>query len=89
MVETYKHKSRMWTIIVAVIVAISTIGINDWQNILPTKYSFLAPTIVAVLGFVVAQLTEEKRVNVAEQLVHEEYAQEPSETVEFGSELGA
>lgn len=71
--ESYKNYSRFSTLIVTVITAISVIGIDEWKVILTPKYAFLAPVIVAVLSFVVAQYTEEKRVNRAEELVHDQY----------------
>lgn len=73
MVESYKNKSRMWTLLMAVLTAIAGIGVDQWQSVLPKKYIFLAPIIVSFLGYFVAQYTEEKRVAVAEDLVHEEY----------------
>lgn len=73
MTETFKHKSRIITIIVGIIVYLGSMSVAQWQSILPEKYAGLATAIVIILGFLVNQLSEEKRVSVAEQLVHEEY----------------
>lgn len=80
--ESYKNYSRFSTLIVTVITAISVIGIDEWKVILTPRYAFLAPVIVAVLSFIVAQYTEEKRVNRAEELVHKEYSSSEAQTEE-------
>lgn len=82
MLESYKNTSRLWTLIMALLTAISMIGVEEWQTILPQKYVFLAPIIVAFLGYFVAQYTEEKRVNRAEELVHKKYSSSEAQTEE-------
>lgn len=82
MLESYKNTSRLWTLIMALLTAISMIGVEEWQTILPQKYVFLAPIIVAFLGYFVAQYTEEKRVIRAEELVHESYVSSEAQTEE-------
>ena len=79
--ESYKHKSRMYTLIAALISGISIISVEQWQTLLGPKYSVFGPVIVSIIAFLLAQLTEEKRVTVAEDLVHLEYAR-PSEEAE-------
>ncbi len=78
-ITSFKKSSRIITIIMAILVYLGTISVETWQTILPTEYVYLAPGIVIIIGFFINQLSEEKRVTHAEQLVHQEYQSTPVE----------
>ena len=46
---------------------------------MPEELAYLAPIIVLFAGYIVTQTTENTRVDVAEQLIHEEYAEQSSD----------
>lgn len=79
MITTFKHKSRIITIIATVFTALGTLTVEQWTNILPPELSQYATIIVILIGFIVAQLSEEKRVEVAQKLVHLTYQNDESE----------
>ena len=71
MTETYKYKSRLITAIAFIIMLLAAITPEAWQSFLPNQYWVFIPTIIAALTWLAAQLSEEKRVQTAEQLVIE------------------
>lgn len=73
MVETYKYKSKFATAIAFIAALISYLGKDGLAQYIPEEYAFLIPILVFAAGYVVAQSTENKRVEVAEQMVHEQY----------------
>ena len=73
MVESYKYKSKIATAIAFIAAFIVYIGKDELAKILPPEYAFLASFIVIVAGYVLAQGTENKRVNIAELLVASQY----------------
>ena len=73
MVETYKYKSKFATAIAFIAALISYLGKDGLAQFIPEEYAFLIPLLVFAAGFVLAQSTEDKRVEVAEQMVHEQY----------------
>ncbi|MBO6273465.1 hypothetical protein J6O48_11895 [bacterium] len=72
MVESYKLKSKLATAIGGIATVITTLGVNQLEAIFP-EYGRFIPVIVALATWYVSQTTENKRVEVAEQLVHEQY----------------
>ena len=48
-------------------------GKDMLAQILPTRIAYLAPIIVLIAGYIVVQTTENIRVDVAEQKIHEQY----------------
>lgn len=73
MVESYKYKSKIATAIAFIASFIAYIGKDGLAQYIPEEYAFLIPILVFAAGYVVAQSTENKRVEVAEQMVHEQY----------------
>jgi len=73
MVETYKYKSKIATAIAFIAALISYLGKDGLAQFIPEEYAFLIPILVFAAGYVLAQSTENKRVEVAEQMVHEQY----------------
>ena len=72
MTESYKTKSRIATAIAFIAALISYLGVDGLKQIIPAEYAGAIPIIVFVAGYILAQSTEDKRVEVAEQLVREE-----------------
>lgn len=77
MTETFKHKSRLITVLAAIIIGvltyISTMQPEILAQYLP-GYERYAPIIIVLAAIVLNALSEEKRVNVAEQLAIEHNA---------------
>ena len=73
MVETYKYKSKTATAIAFIAALISYLGKDGLTQIMPAEYAFLIPILVFAAGYVLAQTTENKRVEIAEQMIQEEY----------------
>ena len=74
MVESYKNKSKIANILVFTAGLITYIGVDNLTKIMPAEYAYLAPIIVMVAGYIIVQNTEDRRVNVAEQLITEKYS---------------
>lgn len=73
MVETYKYKSKIATAISFLAAFVVYIGEPGLKQIIPPEYAFYIPILVLLCGYFVSQSTENKRVEVAEQMVHEQY----------------
>ena len=73
MVESYKYKSQIATAAALIAGLIVYIGKDNLATIVPAQYANWIPIIVMIAGYVLAQVTENKRVEVAEQIVREEY----------------
>ena len=72
-IESYKYKSKIATLIAFIAAFIVYVGKDELAKLLPAEYAFLAGIIVLIAGYITAQSTENKRVNVAETLVHAQY----------------
>lgn len=72
MVESYKLKSKLATAIGGIATVISVLGVDQLQAAFP-GYGQWIPVIVALATWYISQTTENKRVAIAEQLVHEQY----------------
>lgn len=75
MVESFKVKSRLANVLVFVAGLVSYMGVDGLRTVIPSRYANFVPVIVMVAGYIVVQLTEDKRVTVAEELVHDVYQQ--------------
>lgn len=71
--ESYKTKSKIATAISFIASFIAYIGKDGLTQIMPSEFATIVPIIVLLAGYIVTQTTENKRVDVAEQMVHEEY----------------
>ncbi|WP_407415776.1 hypothetical protein [Methanobrevibacter sp.] len=76
MVETYKYKSKIATAISFIAALIAYLGKDGLTEIMPAEYAFLIPILIFAAGYVLAQKTEDKRVDVAEQMVLEKIAKD-------------
>ena len=83
MVESFKFKSRFANVVVFVAGLVSYIGVDGLRSVIPSDYAYLVPVIVMVAGYIVVQATEDKRVAVAEELVHDEYRDEALSDVDI------
>lgn len=67
--ESLKNYSRAVNIIVFICSLITYLGVDGLSNIVPNEYKYVIPTIIAIAGFVLVQLSEEARVERAQELV--------------------
>ena len=65
---SFKKKSRLITAISFIITILAFISVDEWASVLPQDFVFLAPTLVAVIGYIASQLSEEARVVRAEEI---------------------
>lgn len=82
MVESYKYKSKIATAIGFLATIIVSLGKDGLTKIIPAEYVWIIPVLVTIASWILAQKTEDNRVDVAEQMVHEEYSQTIPETTE-------
>lgn len=71
MVETYKYKSKIATAASFIAAFIVYIGKDGLTEIMPAELAYLIPIIVFIAGYIVSQSTENKRVDIAEQMIYE------------------
>ena len=76
MVETYKYKSKIATAAAFIATIIVCLGKDGLTQIMPTEYAYIIPAIIGIAGWILAQKTENKRVDIAEQMVLEKIAKE-------------
>lgn len=76
MTQTYKYKSKIATAIAFIAGIIVYLGKDGLAQIIPGKYANIIPVIVLIAGYILAQTTEDKRVDVAEQIAYEEIAKQ-------------
>lgn len=74
--KSYKIPSKITNLVVFLAAFIVYIGRDGLLQILPEQLAYLAPIIVLLAGYIAAQKTEDKRVEVAEQLAVENHIQE-------------
>jgi len=75
MVKSYKYKSKIATAIAFIAAFIVYVGKDELAKLLPTEYAFIASFLVILAGYILAQGTENKRVDIAELLVEAKYNQ--------------
>lgn len=80
--KSYKIPSKVTNLVVFIAAFIVYIGRDGLLQILPEQLAYLAPIIVLIAGYIAAQKTEDKRVEVAEQLAVENHIQE-QKTAEY------
>lgn len=71
--KSYKIPSKVTNIIVFLAAFIVYIGRDGLLQILPEQLAYLAPIIVLIAGYIATQKTEDKRVDIAEQLAVENH----------------
>lgn len=75
MIPTYEYKSKIANIIAFLAGLITYMGRDMLAQILPKEVAYLAPFIVTFAGYILAQKTENIRVDVAQQRAVERYQQ--------------
>lgn len=75
MIPTYEYKSKIANIIAFLAGLITYMGRDMLAQILPKEIAYLAPFIVTLAGYILAQKTENIRVDVAQQRAVERYQQ--------------
>lgn len=87
MVETYKYKSKIATAIAFIAMIIVSLGQDGLTKIIPAEYVWTIPVIVGIATWILAQKTEDKRVDVAEKIILEKFAKlVPTEDVDPAAE---
>ena len=72
-IQSYKYKSKIATAISFIAAFLVYIGKDELAKVMPTEWAYLAPIIVLIAGYILTQGTENKRVNIAEQLIEAKY----------------
>lgn len=87
--KSYKIKSKIWTAISFIAAFIVYIGKDGLSQFIPNEYANIISIIVLIAGYIITQKTEDKRVNIAEQLIHESYTDPTPEVLndEYTGEL--
>jgi len=75
MIPTYEYKSKIANIIAFLAGLVTFMGRDMLAQILPKEIAYLAPFIVTFAGYILAQKTENIRVDVAQQRAVERYQQ--------------
>lgn len=75
MIESYKNKSKIATAISFIALFIMYLGKDKIAELLPPEYAFIAGIIVTIASWYLSQTTENTRVDIAEQRVHELYTE--------------
>ena len=90
-IESYKYKSQIATAAAFIAGLIVYIGQDNLKTVIPAEYANWILIIVLVAGYILAQVTENKRVNIAEQIVREEYndptAEEDEDDIVVGDDV--
>ncbi|MBQ2653009.1 MAG: hypothetical protein IJF83_05595 [Methanobrevibacter sp.] len=86
MTQSYKNKSKITNAIVFIAGLITYLGQENLATILPAQYAKLAPIIVLVAGYIAVQITENIRVEKAEELAVINYEAENNATVDPAAE---
>ena len=81
MVESYKYKSKIATAIAFIAGFIAYVGKDGLNQIVPKEYSFIIPILIFGATYILTQSTENKRVEVAEELIHEQYQNDDDPTI--------
>lgn len=66
--KSLKPYSRIITAASFIITILAFISVDAWETVLPSSMVVYAPTIVAVIGYLATQLSEEQRVVRAEEM---------------------
>lgn len=73
MVESFKYKSKIATAIAFIAMIITALGKDGLTQIIPAEYVWTIPVLIGAASWILAQKTEDHRVEVAEEMVHEQY----------------
>lgn len=73
MVESFKYKSKIATAVAFIAMIITALGKDGLTQIIPAEYVWTIPVLIGAASWILAQKTEDHRVEVAEEMVHEQY----------------
>ena len=65
-IESYKYKSKIATAVAFIATIIVNLGKDGLTKIIPEEYVWIIPVLVTIASWILAQKTEDKRVDVAE-----------------------
>ncbi len=71
-VQSYKPYARIISLVSAIIIIIASLDASQVIQLFP-QYASQINTILMIAGLIAPVLAQEKRVSVAEELVHQEY----------------
>ena len=86
MVQSYKNKSKTTNAIVFIAGLITYLGKDNLTQLLPQEYVNWAPIIVLIAGYIAVQVTENIRVEKAEELAIINYEAENTSTIDPATE---
>lgn len=86
MVQSYKNKSKTTNAIVFIAGLITYLGKDNLTQLLPQEYANWAPIIVLIAGYIAVQVTENIRVEKAEELAIINYEAENTSTIDPATE---
>lgn len=86
MVQSYKNKSKTTNAIVFIAGLITYLGKDNLTQLLPQEYTNWAPIIVLIAGYIAVQVTENIRVEKAEELAIINYEAENTSTIDPATE---
>lgn len=86
MIQSYKNKSKITNAIVFLAGLITYIGKDNLATILPRECANLAPIIILIAGYIAVQVTENIRVEHAEELAVINYEAENNATLDPAAE---
>lgn len=67
-IESFKNKSKLINLLVFAASFIVYVGTDGLRSIIPDEYQYIIPTIMMIAGFILVQKSEDKRVEVAEEI---------------------
>ena len=73
MVESFKYKSKIATAVAFIAMIITALGKDGLTQIIPAEYVWTIPVLIGAASWILAPKTEDQRVEVAEEIVHEQY----------------
>lgn len=72
MVESFKNYSKLINLVVFICGLITFLGVENLKTVIPDNFQYLIPVIVLSAGYILVQLSEDKRVSRAEEIVRGE-----------------
>ena len=68
MVESFKNYSKLINLVVFICGLITFLGVENLRTVIPENFQYLIPVIVLSAGYILVQLSEDKRVERAENI---------------------
>jgi hypothetical protein len=91
MVKSFKNYSRLINLVVFICGLITFLGVENLRTVIPENFQYLIPVVVLSAGYILVQLSEDKRVKRAENIATNEAFKEvfsPNSNLEGGNSNG-